>query len=71
MIDMHSKYDNMHKNGIVNVLTFINNHVNLCINCMLSCTRLMNNLGFGHVSNPNEILKLLLIRVGNHRELLV
>ena len=28
MIDMLSKYDNMHTNGIFNVLIGINNHVN-------------------------------------------
>ena len=36
MIEMHSKYDNMHTNRIFNVLNCINNHVNSCINCMLS-----------------------------------
>ena len=38
MIDMHSKYDNMHTNGIFNALISINNHVNLCINYMLCIT---------------------------------
>ena len=38
MIDMYLKYDNMHTNGIFNALNCINNHVNLCINCMLSVT---------------------------------
>ena len=33
---MHSKYDNMHMNGIFNILIYINNHVNSCINYMLS-----------------------------------
>ena len=36
MIDMHLKYDNMHVNVILNALICINNHVNSCINCMLS-----------------------------------
>ena len=36
MIEMHSKYDNMHTNRIVNALNYINNNVNSCINCMLS-----------------------------------
>ena len=36
MIYMHSKYDNVHTNGIINALNFINNHVNSCINCTLS-----------------------------------
>ena len=36
MIEMHSKYDNMHKNRIFNALNYINNHINSFINCMLS-----------------------------------
>ena len=36
MIDMRSKYDNMQTNGIFNASICINNHVNSCINCMLS-----------------------------------
>ena len=36
MIDMQSKYDNMHKNIIFYVLICINNHVIAGINCMLS-----------------------------------
>ena len=36
MIDMHSKYGNIHTNRIFNALNYINNHVNSCINCMLS-----------------------------------
>ena len=35
MIDMHSKYDNMHTNRIFNILICINDHVNSCINFML------------------------------------
>ena len=35
---MHSKYDNMHRNRILNELNCINNHVNSCINCMLWVT---------------------------------
>ena len=36
MIEMHSKFDNMHTNRIFNALICINNHVNSCTNCMLS-----------------------------------
>ena len=36
MIDMHSKYDNMHRNRIFNALNCINNHVNSFRNYMLS-----------------------------------
>ena len=39
MIEMHSKYDNMLTNRILNALNYINNHVNSCINCMLSIGR--------------------------------
>ena len=36
MIDMHSKYDNMHKNGMFYALICINNHIIACVNFMLS-----------------------------------
>ena len=36
MIEMYSKYDNMHTNRILNALIYINNYVNLCTNCVLS-----------------------------------
>ena len=36
MIEMQSKYDNMHTNRIFNTLNYINNHVNSCTNCMIS-----------------------------------
>ena len=36
MIDIYSQYDNMHTNRIFNALICINNHVNSCINWMLS-----------------------------------
>ena len=39
MIEIHSKYDNMHTKRIFNALNCVNNHVNSCTNCMLS-TRL-------------------------------
>ena len=32
MIDMHSKYDNMHKNGMFCANICINNHIIICIN---------------------------------------
>ena len=40
MIEIHSKYDNMHTNTKFHVLNCINNHVNSCINGMLSMVRL-------------------------------
>ena len=36
MIDNHSKYDNMHRNGIFYALICINNHVLSCLISMLS-----------------------------------
>ena len=36
MIDIHSKHDNMHKNGIFYALIFINNHIITSIDGMLS-----------------------------------
>ena len=36
MIDMHSKYDNMHKNRMLYALICINNRIIACLNCMLS-----------------------------------
>ena len=51
MIDMKSKYDNMHTNGIFNALNCINNHVNPCINCMLSRPNCV--VGLVELANPN------------------
>ena len=36
MMNMRSKYDNMHMNGMLNALICINNHVNTIISFMLS-----------------------------------
>ena len=36
MISMYLKYDNMHTKGTINAFICIHNHVNSCINCMLS-----------------------------------
>ena len=36
MIEIYIKYDNMHTFGIINAFICINNHVNSCINSMLS-----------------------------------
>ena len=42
MIDMHLKFNNMHINRILNALNCINNHLNSCINYMLSITSTYN-----------------------------
>ena len=36
MIEIYLKYDNMHIIGVINDFICINNHVNSCINSMLS-----------------------------------
>ena len=36
MIEIYLKYDNMHTIGLINAFICINNHVNSCINIMLS-----------------------------------
>ena len=35
MIDMYSNYDNMHTNVIFYALICINNHIIVCVNCIL------------------------------------
>ena len=40
MIDMRSKYDNMHKNGIFYALICINKHVITSISCVLSINKI-------------------------------
>ena len=46
MIVMHSKYDNMYKNGMIYALICINNHIITDINYML----LVTNIAFIEVS---------------------
>ena len=36
---MYSKYDNMHENGMIYGLIFINNHIITSINYKLSCLK--------------------------------
>ena len=36
MIDIYSKYDNIHENIMFYVLIYINNYIIICIICMLS-----------------------------------
>ena len=38
MIDLHAKYDNMHKNGMLYTLICIGNHVIACYDFMLSAS---------------------------------
>ena len=43
MINIHLKYYNMHKNEILYALICIKNHINSCINCMISLLFLNNS----------------------------
>ena len=43
MMNMHSKYDNMHRNGMFYALLYINNHENTSISCMLSLVNLQTS----------------------------
>ena len=36
MVEIYLKYDNMHIIEIINAFICIDNHVNSCLNCMLS-----------------------------------
>ena len=72
MIEMHSKYGNMHTNRIFNALNCINNHVKLCINCGLKTQRL-KKLGFlifhcvllALAIQKEKTQRLIIIRVWN------
>ena len=44
LIEIYLKYDNMHTFGIINAFICINNHVNLCINGMLSVEQGVRNI---------------------------
>ena len=58
MIEMHSKYDNMHINVMFYALNCINNHVLSCLDCMLS----ENDRNSGaHASLVELLLSLLFL----------
>ena len=46
MIEMYLKYDIMHAIGTINAFIRITNHINSCINCMLSLSDLENYFSF-------------------------
>ena len=56
MIEMHSKYDNMHTNGMFYALICINNHVLSCLDCMLSYVE--QPTGFVSTGNKHKVFKL-------------
>ena len=56
MIEIYLKYDNMHTIGVIHAFICINNHVNLCINSMLSVISTLNIIkslnGIKIIANP-------------------
>ena len=40
--------------------------IDYCVHIIFICARLMNNLGYSKFTNPNRLLKLLLMHRGNH-----
>ena len=48
MIEVYSKYDNMHKNGIFYALIYINNHIIISINCKCMAHKGANHLSAMH-----------------------
>ena len=59
----------MHKNGMFYALICIDIHIITIINSTL--LRLINDLGYGPLLNPNWLIKLVVIYVGNHWGLLL
>ena len=55
MIEMYLKDDNMHTSGIFNALICINNHLNLCTNCMLSITQQCNHIGYKALTSTSLV----------------
>ena len=56
MMNMLSKYDNMHKNGISYAFNYINNHAIVSIICMLSVLKILHvdyALGFVQVDSQD------------------
>ena len=55
MIDIHSKYHNMNKNGLLYALIFIDNHI---ITCYIYYTHFMNASCFSIIySHPSSLYK--------------
>ena len=58
MIELYLIYDNMHTIGTINAFICINNHVNSCLNCMLSL-KFSTSSATSSRENKNIILKNL------------
>ena len=49
MIEIYLKYDNMHIIRTINAFVCINNHVNACINSMLSVVRKLDAIKYNYL----------------------
>ena len=61
IINMYSTYDNMHKNKMFYALNFINNHIIIRINCMLSLSlhgALIRRLDASNGRQSREIMEM-------------
>ena len=61
MIDIYSKYDNIHKNIMFYVLIYINNYIIICIICMLSvnfCVVIENAQIHDKINTNSPILRI-------------
>ena len=63
MIDMHSKYDNMHRNGMFDTLICINNHIIACVSCMLLISNYSKRITLSYPSHMVSMVDLLAISV--------
>ena len=63
MIEMHSKYDNMHTNRMFYALICINNHFFACEDCMLSDTHMHHHqhLPLLHLLTPCDFYPLVVL----------
>ena len=68
MLNMHSKHDNMHKNGIFYALIFINKHIISCVNSMLSANTSNNPLSQYLLEHCRHSLELSMKEFNNGEE---
>ena len=63
MIEMHSKYDNMHINVMFYALNCINNHFLSCYDCMLSDTKSLESLDPNRLYTQFHVHRVLKIEI--------
>ena len=63
MIDMHFKYHNMHRNGMLDALICINNRIIACVSCMLLISNYPKRITLSYPSHMVSMVDLLAISV--------